>query len=367
MGAAVRAGRRVAWNRLVFDLLWLKAAHAMTLAPTMPEEPDGRTPAPDYFSWRKRKRFMVIEILDSRQLRTFVTLARTGSFTHTAKEVFLTQSAVSHSIKALEADVGCRLLNRVGKKISLTLAGEQLLQQAERILHDMTTTRAALKKLGKWGETQLRVGASISTCQHLLPGILREFKREHPHCRLLLEAGDSPVLTEAVRQQRIDLGITLAPQNEPLLEFQPLFTDELVFIVDPRHPWAKAGTVQRSEIPQQNYILYSRNSHTFRAVEGYFRAEGMVLNTVMELGSVETIKELVKIGVGVSVLATWIAGQELREGSLVALPLGRRKLRRNWGVVHRQRRPLSLPEADFVQLCRKAVASFTLDGGNVAH
>lgn len=302
------------------------------------------------------------EILDSRQLRTFVTLARTGSFTQTAKEVFLTQSAVSHSVRALEEDVGCRLLNRVGKKISLTLAGEQLLQEAEKILNDMTATRVALKKLGKWGETRLRVGASISTCQHLLPRVLREFKQAHPNCRVSLEPGDSPALMEAVREQRIDLGITLASQNEPLLEFQPLFTDELVFIVDPQHPWAKARSVERSEIPQQNYILYSRNSHTFRAVEAYFRFENMVLNTVMELGSVETIKELVKIGVGISVLATWIAEKELREGSLAALPLGRRKLRRSWGIVHWQRRSLSLPEADFVQLCRKATASFNSHG-----
>ena len=294
------------------------------------------------------------DLLDSKQLRTFVSLARTGSFTATAKEVFITQSAVSHSMRALETELGCRLLNRVGKRTTLTLEGEQLLRQAEKIIADMMSARASLDKLGKWGETRLRIGASLSACQYLLPGVLREFKKMHPKCRVSLEPGDSPALSEAVREQRIDLALTLAPQREPALEFEPLFIDELMFIVDPKHPWVEAGGVARPEISRQNFILYSRASQTFRTVESYFRDEGVTLNASMELGSIETIKELVKIGMGISVLATWIAQDELKRGSLVALPLGRRKLRRSWGVLHGRSREFSLVEADFVRLCGEA-------------
>src|SRR5437868_6627313 len=97
---------------------------------------------------------------DSRQLRAFVTLARTGSFTVTAKELFLSQSAVSHSIKALEEETGCRLLDRVGKKIALLPAGEQLLHHAEKILHEMELARKALDQREKWGHARLRLAAS---------------------------------------------------------------------------------------------------------------------------------------------------------------------------------------------------------------
>ncbi|MEK7779929.1 MAG: LysR substrate-binding domain-containing protein, partial [Verrucomicrobiota bacterium] len=93
---------------------------------------------------------------------------------------------------------------------------------------------------------------------------------------------------------------------------------------------------------------------TFRTVESYFRDEGVTLNASMELGSIETIKELVKIGMGISVLATWIAQDELKKGSLVALPLGRRKLRRSWGILHGRSREFALVEADFVRLCGEA-------------
>lgn len=293
------------------------------------------------------------EILDSRQLRTFVSLARTGSFTATAKEVFITQSAVSHSMKALESDLDCRLLNRVGKKTTLTLEGEHLLQHATKILFDMNAARNTIEKLGKWGETRLRVGATLSACQHLLPGVLRQFKKSHPKCHVSLETGDSLALAEAVREQRIDLAVTLAMHRESALEFTPLFQDELMFIVDPKHPWVEAGGVARPEIPRQHFILYSRANQTFRAVENYFREEGVALSAAMELGSIETIKELVKIGMGISVLATWIAREELKEGSLVALPLGRRKLRREWGVLYWKERSLSLPETEFMKLCRE--------------
>src|SRR5471030_3261508 len=100
--------------------------------------------------------------LDSRQLRAFSILARTGSFTLAAKELYLSQSAVSHSMKALEQDVGCRLLDRLGKKVMLTQAGEQLLQHTEKILQEMSSARASIEQLGKWGRSRLRIGASTT-------------------------------------------------------------------------------------------------------------------------------------------------------------------------------------------------------------
>src|SRR5437868_15382550 len=106
--------------------------------------------------------------LDSRQLRAFVILARRTSFTRAAKDLCLSHAAVSHSMKALEVDLGCRLFDRVSKKISLTQAGEQLLEHAEKILHEMAAARAALHQLGRWGRGRLRVGASVSVCQYIL-------------------------------------------------------------------------------------------------------------------------------------------------------------------------------------------------------
>src|SRR5688572_186209 len=171
--------------------------------------------------------------IDSRQLRAFAALARTGSFTIAAKRLFLSQSAVSHSMKALETDVGCRLFDRVGKKVLLTQAGESLLHHADKILQEMTSARAGLQQLGKWGVGRLRIGASPTACHYILPGVLREFKESFPKCLIAIEPGDTLEAIESVRDNKIDLAVTLEPRNEDQFEFHPLFTDELAFIVGP--------------------------------------------------------------------------------------------------------------------------------------
>lgn len=292
--------------------------------------------------------------LDSRQLQAFLILARTGSFTQTARELFLTQSAVSHSMKALETDIGCRLLDRLGKKVMLTQAGEHLLKHAAVVLREMAAARDGIELLGKWGRGRLRIGATASICQVLLPPVLREFKESFPQSLINIEPGDTRELIAGLERQRMDLAVVLRLPPDDRFEFLPVFTDELAFIASPLHPWAQAGEVARAEVAKQNLIIYRKSSHTFRLVDDYFRKEDVVLNTVIELGSMEAIKEMVKLGLGVSIMAPWIAQKELRDGSLVALPLGRRKLKREWGILHWRGRRLTLAEETFVGLCRSA-------------
>lgn len=302
--------------------------------------------------------------LDSRQLRAFATLAKTASFTAAGRELFLSQSAISHSMRALEEDVGCRLFDRVGKRVSLTLAGEQLLQHAEKILAEMNQAREAIGHLGKWGRGRLRIGASTTVCTYILPTVLREFKESFAHYAITIVPADTAQMLDLVHGGRVDLALALEPKPEEKLVFEPLFEDELMFLTSPRHTWAEAGEVQRQEIPRQNYILYDRNSYTFRLVDEHFRRERLVLNTFIELGSMEAIKELVKLNLGVSVLAPWIAREELEAGTLVALPVGRKKLRRQWGIVRWKARTLNLAEETFLRLCREVTQSLTRTPGD---
>ncbi len=292
--------------------------------------------------------------LDSRQLQAFVILSRTGSFTQTARELFLTQSAVSHSMKALETDVGCRLLDRLGKKVMLTQAGEQLLVHAERVLQEMASARSGIERLGKWGVGRLRIVAPAALCAHLLPAVLREFKESFPQCLISVEAADSASSVAMIEANRADLALTLEPKSEERLEFVPLFSDELAFIAAPQHPWARSGSAPRVEIPRQSLVVYGRRSLTWRILDAYFTEEGIVLNTVIEMGNFEALKELVKLNLGVGILSPWVAAAELRDGSLVALPLGRRKARRDWGFLHWRTRRLTLVEETFLGLCRTA-------------
>lgn len=294
--------------------------------------------------------------LDTRQLLAFSTVAARGSFTLAAKDLFLTQSAVSHAVKALEDEVGHRLFDRIGKRAMPTQAGEQLLVHAQRILGEMAAARAGLDHLATWGQSRLRVGASVTACQYLIPRVLREFRGEFPRCDIRIEPGDRSRQLELLRLGRIDLAVMLRPDGEREVTFVPLFDDELCFVMAPAHRWAAAPSVPREQIAQETLILYNKSSHTFRLLADYFRQEGVALAELIELGSMEAIKELAKAGVGVGVIAPWVARNEIAASQLVTRRLGARPLARSWGVVHFRERRLSLAEETFVSLCRDAAA-----------
>ncbi len=291
-------------------------------------------------------------LLDSRQLHAFVMVSRTGSFTLAAKSLFLTPSAVSHALKELEQRVGCLLLDRRRKKFTLTQAGEQLLHHAERIVQEMSDACSSLEHLGKWGADRLRIAASAAFCEYVLPDVLVEFCKSYPDSRLIVEPTDTLDALALVRANKIDLAVTVEPRNERELDFHRLFTDELSFFVAPAHPWAKGKKAIPAQIAKQPCILYKRNSYTFDLIEKYFLRQSIVLNTIIELGSVDAIKEVVKRGLGVGILPPWVAAREVAEQSLVPLPLGDRSLKRDWGIICWHDRRLTWAEETFVKTCR---------------
>ncbi len=291
------------------------------------------------------------DIIDSRQLLAFKTLAETGSFTLAAKQLNLTQSAVSHSIKALEDDLGCPLINRLGRKIHLTEAGDIFLAAAERIHQRMQSVRGELEALSRWGAGRLRIGAGTTACQYILPTVIREFRQTFPDCQLSISPNDAKELMEELRGNEIDLALTLSPQTTDDIDSQTVFEDHLQFAVAPSHEWASRKIAPNSEIDEQTFVTYSKGSLTFESIRRHFRAEGNSFNKVIELGSMEAIKELVKIGIGVGILAPWVAQKEIADGSIHLLAPSRKQLKRTWGVCYLKGRRLSLMEETFIGLC----------------
>src|ERR1700709_2650136 len=125
---------------------------------------------------------MKANVFDTRHLLAFSALARLGSFTEAARDLYLTQSAISHAIKALEEQAGCRLFERAGRGVGPKQSGEQFFRPGDKILAQMKTARRGLDELSRWGHGRLRVGASTTACQYILPTVLREFKQSFPKC-----------------------------------------------------------------------------------------------------------------------------------------------------------------------------------------
>ena len=145
--------------------------------------------------------------MDTRLLKMFCAVAQSGSLVAAAAKLHLTPSAISHSLKSLETELGCRLFERAGRKMLLNQAGEQLLAQVQAPLAALEAAGEALKRLGKWGQTRLRIGTAASACQHFLPGVIRELKKLQPRLELLVKSGDIPEMMDLVRANTVDLAL----------------------------------------------------------------------------------------------------------------------------------------------------------------
>lgn len=298
-------------------------------------------------------------LIDSRQLIAFKTLAQTGSFTQTAKKLFLSQSAISHSIRGLEEQMDCKLFDRVGKKVHLTVAGERFLSHADMIVHYMEKAHQSVEEITSWGKGRIRVGASTTACQYILPSILREFRQCFPQCKIIIDPSDSPKAVENVCNNETDLAITLAPQGIHECTFHPLFTDELVVLASPMHPLAQIKNPSIADLADQQWILYGTQSYTFSYIQKFFRQNNLELRDFIELNNPEAMKELIKISLGVGIMSPWVAAKEIREKSLVPLPLFGNKLQREWGITYLRGKTLSLIEETFLGLCESRCLDFT--------
>jgi DNA-binding transcriptional LysR family regulator len=303
--------------------------------------------------------------METRLLRMFCAVAEGGGLGAAADRLHLTPSAISHGIKALERELGCRLFERAGKKIVLNQAGEQLLAQVQPPLNSLDAAAEAIKRLGKWGQTRLRIGAAASVCCYLLPDVIGELKRSNPRLEFQVESGDTPEMVELLKTHKVDLAICLAPENGSGLEIRSLFRDELMFTFAASHPWAAGRPIPRDEMRTQPLILYQRASFTARLVSDFFRKLDLVPSTIMEIASIEAIKELVKLNLGVSVLAPWAVEQELTRGALKMRPLDTKPLTRRWVALWLTGRRLTLVEETFCKLCRSHAAALRLDRKDV--
>ena len=168
---------------------------------------------------------------------------------------------------------------------------------------------------------------------------------------------------ELIAEDEVDLALFVEPQQSTGVRFIPLAEDELHFLVNPIHPWTKRGAVR--DVAKQRFILPERTNETHSLVDAYFQQEGVSIKAFIEIGNEEAIKQFVRLDLGVGLLPRWIAANEIRQGTLASVPLGRGHLRRNWGILHCTNHELTFPESVFVNLCRTvAVGLMNFDSLN---
>jgi DNA-binding transcriptional LysR family regulator len=285
-------------------------------------------------------------------LETFAKVAELSSFTAAAKELGLTQAAVSQRIQSLEQSLRTAVFDRHGSRPLLTDAGRRLLPFAQRILalHREAVSQVTGQPLTLAGE--LALAASSIPGEHLLPAMLAQFGRLHPGVRVRVSVTDSRAALQALSAGKAHLALVGDKIDGPHLEFRPFAADEMLIITPPDHAWGKRLRVSLERLAAEPLILREPGSGSRRCFEQALAQTGKTLSefrVALELGSNEAIKKAVRGGLGVSVASRQAAEKEIESGELHAVRISDLPLRRELYLARDTRRALPATAVAFTE------------------
>jgi len=275
--------------------------------------------------------------MDIPGLQAFVSVAENGSFSDAAEALYLTQPAVSKRISSLETEINTRLFDRIGRQIQLTEAGTALLPRARNIINEVQDSRLAISNLSAQVAGRLSIGTSHHIGLHRLPPVLRSYNQSYPDVELDLQFLDSEQACKAVLQGELELGVvTLPPNNKDPLTLIPLWDDPLHIVVSNDHPLVTKKTVGLNMLADYPAVLPARGTFTREVIENVLRPEKITLQVRLSTNYLETIRMMVEIGLGWSVLPATMIHKDL-----VAVDIKGLALSRQLGIVHHTERTLS--------------------------
>ncbi|HKA10999.1 MAG TPA: LysR family transcriptional regulator [Candidatus Dormibacteraeota bacterium] len=287
------------------------------------------------------------------QLRTFRAVAEQLSFSAAAHELSISQPSVSYQVKELEAVLGLPLIDRLGKRVRLTEAGEVLYEYARRTLTLLDEVALVMEQMRGIERGTLRVGASATVGIYVIPLALGAYKKVHPNLALSLEIGSREMLQERLKRGVLDLAVLSLPIADPNLESTPFMEDELVLVVPAGHPLAERRHLTLRDFTGESFLMREPGSGTRLAVEMAARRAGVSLQVGMELGSNGAIKHAVEAGLGVAVLSSHAIELERKGGGLVVVDIEGFPILRPWSIVHLRRRQLPAAVAQFIEFLRE--------------
>ncbi len=287
--------------------------------------------------------------LELRWLETFVFVVREESFTRAADALCLTQPAVTRQIASLETEMKTRLLDRLGKRVRMTPAGEALYGYAQEILRLSEEAAQSVNDVRGAKAGRIRVGASITVATYLLPESLRRYREAFPGVELRVHTGVSAHIVDMVTQGLVDVGIVMGVEGgiEHTVYFLKSFPS--VVVVPPDHPLASyTGGIRREELAGIPLILMEEGMHLRTLVDRLLSEAGVEERVTLELDNVEAIKRMVRAGLGATLLPLMTVDEEVRDGRLIALPLKDvPSAHRRLALIHRKDKYISLALREF--------------------
>jgi len=275
--------------------------------------------------------------MDFQNLLAFINVSETRSFSKAGEKLFITQPAVSKRISALEQELNITLFDRIGKKVQLTEAGLALLPSARRILNELEESRRVISNLSGTVGGRLRLGTSHHIGLHRLPPVLRAYTAQFPEVDLDIQFMDSEAACDAVLKGELELAIaTLPEQPENNLATEIIWRDPLGIVISKNHSLASQKQISINQLIKHSAILPSQSTFTRRLMEKALNIDSQKMKVAMETNYLETIKMMVSIGLGWSVLPVSMLDKDLKTIAIKGI-----KMERLLGAAYHSERTLS--------------------------
>jgi len=297
---------------------------------------------------------------DLRQLEIFRKVVELESFSKAASAVCLAQASVSERIATLESMVGTKLLDRLGRQVVPTKAGELLYKHAVLLLDMKKTASLEMQEFLGVRRGEIQMGASTIPGEYILPGVIGLFRKKYPSVSVALTIADTVDIHRRILEGDFELGVVGSRISHNALIYHELWEDELVLAVPAKHRWAKKKGVSFAELCEEPFIMREVGSGTLKIMEEYLEASqskgAESLNVVAHLGTSTAVKEGIKAGLGVSILSSRAVETEIKAGILKALKVKGLSMSRSFYLIRDKRRiasPLCQAMLDFLQTTSK--------------
>jgi DNA-binding transcriptional LysR family regulator len=291
--------------------------------------------------------------MDLAQLEAFIHVAREKSFSRAAHKLFRTQPALSIAIKRLEEELGETLFDRSAKGGELTDAGRTLLSYAQRMLNLREEALEAVTDYRRMLGGSLTIGANESTSLYLLPSLLLRYREAFPQIRINVQRHLSERLPVEVLERNLDFGFLSFEPPQSALESLVVHRDELVLVVPPGHPFAGREEVALKELGKETFVAHNARTPARTHIIELFQKHRTPLNIAIELATLETIKDFVRLGAGLAILPRLSVRDALEAGTLVEVPVKGLAIEKVLRMVYRKEENLSHAAKAFLALVRE--------------
>ena len=282
--------------------------------------------------------------------RIFYTVANTGNISKAAKELYISQPAISKSIQKLEESVGCKLFSRSSRAVVLTDEGKLLYEHVSEAFETLTMGEEKLKRSIELGVGHLKIGVSSTLCKYLLLPYLKEFIRQNPHISISISCQSTNDTLKLLEDNKIDIGLIGKPENLKNIHFDFLEEIEDIFVAAKDYLRnLKARGIQKDHILQSSTLmLLDKNNMTRQYIDDYLQENQIIIKDSIDISDMDLLIDFARIGVGVACVIKNFVREDLENGTLVEIPLGFPIHKREVGFAYKTTTKPSKSLAEFI-------------------